>query len=140
MKSTQSVTAITTLVLAMLIHPETQRSAQEELDRVVGRDRLPGFEDRESLPYISALVKEVIRCGPNVLSVVEALRRTTQVATNPAPGFVSICDLHASTDQASGVAHKSVADDEYNGYHIPRGSLVIGNSWYAVHASCFHVP
>ena len=34
--------------------------AQEELDRVVG-GRLPGFGDMPDLPYLSALVKEVIR-------------------------------------------------------------------------------
>lgn len=32
-----------------------------ELDEVVGTNRLPAFEDRDSLPYINALVKEVFR-------------------------------------------------------------------------------
>ena len=49
-------------MLVMLMHPEVQRKAQEELDRVVGRDRLPEFEDRDSLPYLDALTKEVLRC------------------------------------------------------------------------------
>jgi cytochrome P450 len=35
--------------------------AQEELDRVVGRDRTPTFEDEPNLPYIRAMVKEVMR-------------------------------------------------------------------------------
>ena len=34
--------------------------AQAELDRVVG-GRFPGFGDAEDLPYVSALVKEVLR-------------------------------------------------------------------------------
>lgn len=48
-------------MLAMLLYPEAQRAAQEELDRVVGKSRLPEIEDRESLPYITALVKEGLR-------------------------------------------------------------------------------
>ncbi|KAF5365530.1 hypothetical protein D9757_013937 [Collybiopsis confluens] len=45
-------------------HPNVQRKAQEELDRVVGRDRLPNLEDRPSLPYIEAIIKEVLRWHP----------------------------------------------------------------------------
>lgn len=50
--------------LAMTLHPEAQKKAQVELDRVVGIDRLPTFEDRENLPYVGALVKEVMRWHP----------------------------------------------------------------------------
>ena len=45
----------------MILHPEAQKKAQEEIDRVVGRDRLPSFRDYEHLPYIRAMVKEVMR-------------------------------------------------------------------------------
>lgn len=51
-------------VLAMLLFPEAKRKAQAELDAVVGRDRLPTFEDRKNLPYIRAMVKEVLRWRP----------------------------------------------------------------------------
>ncbi|KAI6142730.1 cytochrome P450 [Pisolithus tinctorius] len=47
--------------LAMTLYPEVQRKAQAEIDAVVGSDRLPTFADRESLPYVEALVKEVYR-------------------------------------------------------------------------------
>lgn len=30
---------------AMLMYPEVQRKAQEEIDRVIGRDRLPTIEE-----------------------------------------------------------------------------------------------
>ncbi|KAJ6474299.1 cytochrome P450 [Mycena sanguinolenta] len=43
-------------------HPEIQKKAHEELDRVVGRDRLPTVEDEKSLPYCHAIIKEVGRC------------------------------------------------------------------------------
>jgi len=40
-------------------HPEIQKKAQEELDRVIGRDRLPTIEDEKELPYCHAIVKGV---------------------------------------------------------------------------------
>ena len=51
-------------LLAMLAYPDTQARAQAELDAVVGRARLPTFADYHSLPYIRAMVKEVLRWRP----------------------------------------------------------------------------
>lgn len=48
----------------MTTHPEVQRKAQEELDKVVGRDRIPDLDDMELLPYTYALVLEVLRWYP----------------------------------------------------------------------------
>ncbi|KZV67267.1 cytochrome P450 [Peniophora sp. CONT] len=50
--------------LAMLAYPEVQQRAQDELDTVVGRARVPTFADMPNLPYISAMVKEIIRWRP----------------------------------------------------------------------------
>ena len=51
-----------TFFLAMVLYPEVQSRAQEEIDRVVGPDRLPEFKDREDLPYVDAVYKECLRC------------------------------------------------------------------------------
>ncbi len=48
-------------MLAMVLYPEAQKRAQEEIDRVGGRDRLPTFQDEDHLPYVRALVKEIMR-------------------------------------------------------------------------------
>lgn len=48
----------------MAMYPEVQKKAQEELDAVVGRERLPHFDDRGNLPYINAIIKEVLRWQP----------------------------------------------------------------------------
>lgn len=45
----------------MMWFPEAQVNAQAELDKVVGRSRLPEFTDKPQLPYLSALVKETLR-------------------------------------------------------------------------------
>lgn len=45
----------------MALYPDVQQKAQEELDAVIGQSRLPEFSDRNSLPYINALVKELHR-------------------------------------------------------------------------------
>ena len=42
----------------------SQQKAQQELDRVVGRDRLPTMADIPSLPYVRAILLEVMRWHP----------------------------------------------------------------------------
>nr|VWO99511.1 N/A [Ganoderma boninense] len=80
----------------MATHPQVLKKAQAELDAVVGPDRLPEFEDRESLPYIRALMKELFRwrvSGP------------------------------------LGFPHCAVEEDEYRGYRIPKGAILVANIW-----------
>lgn len=48
-------------LLALTMYPDVQRKAQEELDRVLGNDTLPSFQDRESLPYVNAICTEILR-------------------------------------------------------------------------------
>lgn len=50
----------------MLVFPDVQQRAQEEIDRVVGPDRLPTMADEPNLPYIRACVKETLRWMPTV--------------------------------------------------------------------------
>jgi cytochrome P450 len=51
-------------IVAALLHPEIQKTAQGELDAVTMRERLPTFEDRPRLPYVDAICKEVTRWRP----------------------------------------------------------------------------
>lgn len=48
----------------MVLFPDVQKRIQAELDAVVGRKRLPTFEDRASLPYLEATIKESLRFHP----------------------------------------------------------------------------
>ncbi|KAK7041636.1 hypothetical protein VNI00_009239 [Paramarasmius palmivorus] len=58
-KEKESAITMGWLVRAMIAYPEAQKKAQDELDLVVGRARVPTHEDMKSLPYIRAIVKEV---------------------------------------------------------------------------------
>lgn len=51
----------------MLVFPEVQKKAQEEIDRVVGPNRLPEVDDYPNLPYIRCCVKETLRWMPTVV-------------------------------------------------------------------------
>jgi cytochrome P450 len=57
----ETVSSMYSLFLALILFPHVQRRAQAELDLVIGRDRLPTFDDRPHLPYIEALCKELMR-------------------------------------------------------------------------------
>lgn len=60
----QTYSIFSSFFLASILYPKAHQLAREEIDRVVGRDRLPTFNDRDSLPYVEALVKEVMRWNP----------------------------------------------------------------------------
>jgi cytochrome P450 len=48
---------LNTLFIALLSNPEVLVKAHEELDRVIGPDRTPTFDDEQNLPYIRAMIK-----------------------------------------------------------------------------------
>ena len=52
--------------LAMARNTEIVRTAQRQLDRVLGDERLPDHSDIDNLPYIEAIVKETFRWAPPV--------------------------------------------------------------------------
>ncbi|VDB87877.1 unnamed protein product [Peniophora sp. CBMAI 1063] len=93
--------------LAMLMYPDTQRRAQEELDAVVGRARVPTFADMPHLPYIRAMVKESIRWAPVI---------------------------------PLAVPHRSIQNDYYEGYFLPKGTIVIANTWEMNHDPAIYGP
>lgn len=61
-----SVASLLGFVLAMVLYPDVQKTAQDELDRVCGT-RLPTMDDEKSLPYIRGCVKEMLRWFPTTV-------------------------------------------------------------------------
>ena len=45
----------------MTVYPRVQKKAQAEIDHVVGASRLPEFSDLSDLPYLTAMIKELLR-------------------------------------------------------------------------------
>jgi cytochrome P450 len=89
-------TTLNNFMLAMVLFPDVAVKAQAEIDAVVGSDRMPGFEDEASLPYVRAMVKEVLRWRPV---------------------------------NKFGMTHATSEDDWYEGYFIPKGTVVVLNWW-----------
>ena len=57
----QTTSVIETFMLAMVHNPDVYRKTQEEIDRVIGNERLPEIADRKFLPYFEAIMKELYR-------------------------------------------------------------------------------
>jgi cytochrome P450 len=56
--------------------PEAMRKCQEELDAVVGRDRMVQESDLAKLPYVKAVAKETLRLHPPVPFLVHECIKT----------------------------------------------------------------
>ncbi len=54
-----------TLYLALVLHPEWQKKAQDQISAVCG-DRVPRDSDMQSLPIVRALLREAMRWRPSV--------------------------------------------------------------------------
>jgi cytochrome P450 len=90
------VTAVTNFIAVLLLFPDVQAKVQAEFDAVIGGGRLPVLEDKPRLPYLHAVLKEVLRWRPLV---------------------------------PTGIPHMTSEEDVYKGYYVPKGAVVIGNSW-----------
>ncbi|EIW82685.1 cytochrome P450 [Coniophora puteana RWD-64-598 SS2] len=85
--------------LTIVTRPDVQKRAQAEIDAQLGAGNLPTFADRPKLPYVEAVLREVLR-----MYVILPLA----------------------------LPHSTSADDVYNGYFIPKGTLVLPNTWHMV--------
>ncbi|CAE6452246.1 unnamed protein product [Rhizoctonia solani] len=59
-----TIGTVSNFILAMLLYPEVLRKAREEIDRVVGTERLPIMSDRADLPYVESVLLETLRWYP----------------------------------------------------------------------------
>ncbi|KAJ1287866.1 hypothetical protein BS78_02G043400 [Paspalum vaginatum] len=91
----------------LLRNPGVLAKATEELDRIVGRERLVTEGDMASLPYVEAVVKETMRLHPVTPMLAPRLSREDVV-------------VPPSTGGGGGGS---------GGYGIPAGTLVFVNVW-----------
>ncbi|KAG1822202.1 cytochrome P450 [Suillus variegatus] len=59
-----TASALQTFCLAMVLYPDVQARARAEIDQAVGHDKMPCLDDRASLPYLDAVLREVLRWHP----------------------------------------------------------------------------
>lgn len=50
----------------MALHPEIQKKGQKIMDEALGGNRMPTFADAGSIPYVDAIINEVLRWKPAV--------------------------------------------------------------------------
>ncbi|KAF5372138.1 hypothetical protein D9758_005075 [Tetrapyrgos nigripes] len=118
-----TATSMMWFIFCMVLFPHIQTRAQEELDKVVGRSRLPSFADFKHLPYIHAVVKEI--------RVPRCLFRISQN---------SLKVLRWRTPVPMGVPHVNSEDDYYDGYYIPKGTICVPNTWSLHHDPDIYGP
>ena len=92
------------------------RSPEESPNKLmlsyIGPDRLPNFEDHWFLFYINAIVKETLHWH-----LVAPL------------GEKFYHRIHTIFTHFEAIPHMATNNDEYDGYYIPKGTIVLGNSW-----------
>jgi hypothetical protein len=119
-----TVGTIRNFILAMVLYPEVFRKAHEEVNRVVGTERLLKMSDRVDLPYLKCVLLETLRWQPVV-------------------PLVSLYDSKycgSSITKISAIPHRIMQDDEYRGYRIPAKSTIISNIYGVCNTSdsfCF---
>ena len=107
-------------IFLMALYPDAQRKAQAEIDEVMGPNgaRLPEVSELKSLPYLRAILKEVLRYAP-----VANIGKDTLV---PYDGAFLMHPFHLNT----ALPHRVIREDEYQGFRIPKDATVIANVWY----------
>jgi len=107
----QTTAAIAIAILALVLYPDAQKKAQEEIDKVIGPHRLPNFEDRHSLAFVEALYREVLRWHPIIpLGMSSRVLPSTVVST----AYFVAGGLHATS-----------AEDIYEGMYIPKSKHLL---------------
>jgi cytochrome P450 len=98
-------------------HPEIQTKAQKELDRVVGRDRLPNLDDEGNLHYVRSIIKVMYFVSSTRLITYNYDHQEVERLYNPLP---------------LGTPHFNTEDFAYRGLLIPKETVIVINnvSWF----------
>ena len=112
----QTVSALASCILALLDNPAILRKAQRELDSNIKPGHLPDFDDEPALPYITAIAMEALRWRDVV-----PIGMSSQM---------SVFSIYCLISQLA-VPRLLDIEDEYKGYRLPAGSIIIPNAWYS---------
>ena len=96
----------------MTINRGVQLKIQEEIEKVTSGKRLPELSDVDSKPYVRCVILEVLRWQP-----------VTPLGQNVAL-FDFSTSLLTHLPVQTGIPHSCDEEDEYNGYFIPKDSIM----------------
>ena len=91
-------------MLAIVLHPDVQKSIHAELDATLGKGVVPTFQDVPRLPYLQAVLHESMRWHPSTPL-----------------GLFNLLWLSVPSNSLTGMAHATTSSDIYEGYYIPKG-------------------
>ena len=140
--SDTTAATLTAFVQAMIVFPEVQKIARQELDEVVGPDRMPTIEDMEKLHYIRCCVKETLRWMPtNILGVPHAVTQDDEYMGYRIPKGAGVvlnvwfvllalhtCSKLTLGSNHQGYPHGSKIDIETRGNSTPLATLMISRA------------
>ncbi|XP_076449011.1 steroid 17-alpha-hydroxylase/17,20 lyase-like [Babylonia areolata] len=94
-----TTTSLSCFLLILLHHPDIQHRLQQDVDRVVGRSRPPSLADKAHLPYVEAVLMELLRYISHVpLAVPHYTMCDTSVLGRPVPAnttvYINLWSLH----------------------------------------------
>lgn len=118
----KSTATLGTFFALMALHPNVIKRAQEEIDRVTEGERLPTFDDWGKLPYVNAIISEVLRYN-TVTPLGECF---------PQEMSMELIDVVLVV----GLPHGVLKDDIYKGMLIQGGSMIVANVWYVQGSQC----
>lgn len=107
-------------ILAMAAHPEIQKKAQAEVDRVFGSEGVQNpYINMEELPYLQACLLEVSSGASTIIYLPSVADGNQLVRWRPVFPLA--------------IPHATTQDDQYQGYTIPKGTTVFMNVWAVNH-------
>jgi cytochrome P450 len=116
--SDTSSSMILAVVQAMAKWENVQKKAQQEIDSVIDETRSPLWSDYDKLPYVSMIIKEVMRWRPvTPMAFPHCTSAGEYILLKPGLfGVVTNTDL-------------SCLDDWVDGMFVPKGTVVLLNVW-----------
>ncbi|XP_027030911.1 cytochrome P450 1B1 [Tachysurus fulvidraco] len=79
-------TALQWIVLLLVRYPDIQKKLQEEVDKVVGRNRLPSIQDQPHIPYVMAFIYEMMRFTSFIpMTIPHSTTKDTSINGYPIP-------------------------------------------------------
>ena len=96
--------ALEWLILLMAAYPEVQQKVFDDIEAIIGRNRLPKLEDRKKLPYVEATIAEAMRFAhPVPLAIPHSTTRDTKLNGYDIPQdtvvFISLYSIYMDEDR-----------------------------------------